>query len=79
METSADDGAAVGAARSILVSQGLVEDMPWPGTVVAGEADAWVVRTWTRTPPGDARPTGTPDFVHRVSGDMSSVVQVHPT
>lgn len=78
MKPIADDGAAVGAARSILVSQGLAEDMPWRSTVVRDETDGWEVRTWTRTPPGDARPTGTPDYVHRVSGDLP-VVQVHPT
>ncbi len=74
----ADDGAAVGAARGLLADQGVAEDLPWRSTVVLSEAGGWVVRTWTRTSPGAARPSGTPDYVHVVSSGMS-VEQVHPT
>ena len=74
----ADDGAAVGAARSRLMDQGVPEDLPWRSTVVPDEEDGWVVRTWTCTPRLQPRPGGTPDYVHRVSIDMVAK-QVHPT
>ena len=73
----ADDGVAVGAARSLLMEQGVPEDLPWRSTVVPDEEGGWVVRTWTRTPRSLPRPAGTPDYVHRVSSAMA-VAQVHP-
>jgi hypothetical protein len=68
------DGDAVAAARAALTSR-------WRSTVVPGEDGGWVVRTWTSTPPGDSRPSGAPDVVHRVEvGDRGGLVvqQVHP-
>jgi predicted kinase len=67
------DGAAVAVARSALVRH-------WRSTVVPGDDGGWVVRTWTRTPVGDSRPTGPPDSVHRVEDQGGELVarQVHP-
>lgn len=78
MNVISRDGAAVGAARGLMVEQGVAEHAPWRSTVVPGEDDGWVVRTWTSTPTGDSRPSGTPDFVHVVSGSLA-VQQVHPS
>jgi len=68
------DGSAVAAARSALTAR-------WRSTVVPADDGGWVVRTWTGTPPGDSRPTGVPNFVHRVheEGGKPVVQQVHPT
>lgn len=68
-----DEGDAVAAARSAVMSH-------WRSTVVPGEDGGWVVRTWTSTPPGDSRPSGTPDVVHQVGEqDGELVVQkLHP-
>lgn len=67
------DGDAVAAARSALTRH-------WRSTVVPGGQDDWVVRTWTGTPPGDGRPSGAPDAVHRVAEEGGALVvrQVHP-
>jgi predicted kinase len=68
------DGEAVAAARSALIRH-------WRSTVVPGDQDDWVVRTWTSTPPGDSRPSGAPDVVHRVVEQRGKLVvqQVHPS
>jgi hypothetical protein len=72
----ADDGLAVATARAALTAH-------WRSTVVPHEDGGWVVRTWTSTPLIDSRPTGTPDFVHRVAAQPGSgklkAEQVHPT
>jgi predicted kinase len=57
--TAPGDGDAVAAARAAMTSH-------WCSTVVPGEDEGWVVRTWTAPPAGQRRPTGTPDVVHRV-------------
>ena len=73
LNTEPQDGAAVEAARSALTRR-------WRSTVVPADDDAWVVRTWTSTPPHDTRPTGSPDVVHRVAERRGKLVveQVHP-
>ena len=81
--TPVTDSDAVTACRSLLVRQQVVQQVPWRSTVVPGQAGGWIVRTWTRTPVGDARPSGFPQYVHEVQPDAGSsdglrVMQVHP-
>ena len=62
---AAKDGDAVATARAGLTAC-------WRSTVVPHEDGSWVVRTWTTTPLTAGRPSGTPDFVHRVEARPGS-------
>ena len=73
---AANDGDAVATARAALPAC-------WRSTVVPHKDGGWVVRTWTTTtPPTENRPSGTPDFVHRVEARPGlgklKAEQIHP-
>ncbi len=60
------DGEAVAAVRELLRDDGVPTGVPWRSTVETVAEAEWVVRTWTSTPAAAARPTGSPQYVHRV-------------
>lgn len=80
----ARDGKAVKACREHLQERGIPQTVPWRNTVVTQDGPQWVVRVWTRTPSGQSRPTGTPDYVFVVNPEENPddedlrITQVHP-
>lgn len=74
---TSSDSQAVVAARALLVEQGVAQVLPWRTTVVPDDDGAWIVRTWIRTPHEDARPSGPPDYVHRVEEGVAEGVEPH--
>jgi hypothetical protein len=83
MEPQAEDGKAVVACREYLYERGLEETVKWRSTVVTKDGPEWVVRVWTKTPFGQSRPEGTPEYVFVVVPEADAdrglrITQVHP-
>lgn len=72
------DGEAVTLARAA-IRDATTGASSWRSTVVF-DREAWIVRTWTQTPPSSSRPDGHPQYVHRVTETDSGLVvnQIFP-